>query len=78
MRKVIKEFFVQQGVLAPKILAFSLDGKSFDLAFSIESLGNPKESEHEGILEAIAWFLPPHYQVSLVSEVELPIPFVTL
>ena len=78
VRKVIKEFFVQQGVLAPKILAFSLDGKSFDLAFSIESLGNPKESEHEGILEAIAWFLPPHYQVSLVSEVELPIPFVTL
>ncbi len=78
VRNVIKEFFVQQGVLAPKLLAFSLDGINFELCLSKESLGNPPESEHQGILEAIAWFLPPHYQVVLVSESELPFPFVTL
>lgn len=78
VRKVIKEFFVQQGVLAPKILSFTLDGKAYELAFSVESLGNPVQSEHQGILEAIAWFLPPHYQVALVSEKELAIPFVSL
>jgi hypothetical protein len=78
VRQVVKEFFVQQGVLLPKILAFSLDGTNFELAFSVESLGSPEQSEHQGILEAISWFLPPHYTVALVSEKELPIPFVAL
>lgn len=78
VRQVLKEFFVQQGVLTPRILSFTLDGKNFELAFSVESLGSPEQGEHQGILEAIAWFLPPHYQVALVSEKELPIPFVTL
>ena len=78
IRKIIKEFFLQQGVLAPKILSFSLDGTNFELAFSKESLGNPEHTEHQGILEAIEWFLPPHYKIALVSEKELPIPFVAL
>lgn len=77
-RKIVREFLQQQGVLAPKVLAFTLDGEKYELAFSVESLGNPDQSEHQGILEAISWFLPPHYLIALVSEKELPIPFVTL
>jgi hypothetical protein len=78
VRKVIREFFLQQGVLAPKILAFTLDGENYELGLSQESLGNPDQNEFQGILEAVAWFLPPHYQVAIVSEKELPIPFVGL
>jgi hypothetical protein len=77
-RKVLRDFLLQQGILAPKVLAFTLDGTNFELAFSSESLGNPDQSEHQGILEAIAWFLPPHYQIALVSENQLPITFVAL
>jgi hypothetical protein len=75
---VLKEFFVQQGILLPKILAYTLDGINYDLAFSLESLGSPEQKEHQGILEAMSWFLPPHYTMALVSEKELPIPFVAL
>lgn len=78
VRKIMKEFLAQQGVLIPKVLAFSLDGQNFDLAFSKESLGNPDPTEHQGILEALSWFLPLHYQITLVSEKELPWPFAAL
>lgn len=78
VRKVIKEFFNQQGVLAPKILSFTLDDVNYELAFSKESLGNPEDQETQGILEAVSWFLPPHYQLALISEKELPYPFVIL
>lgn len=77
-RKILREFLLQQGVLDPKVLMFTLDGTHFELAFSLESLGQPVPSEHQGILEAIAWFLPPHYQIVIVSEKELPLPFVSL
>jgi hypothetical protein len=73
VRKIVKEFFQQQGVLAPKILMVSFDGTNFDLAFSLESLGNPPTSEHEGICEAISWFLPTHYSILLTSESNLPL-----
>lgn len=78
VRKVIREFLLQQGVLAPRILVFTLDEKNFELAFSKESLGDPDSTEHQGVLEALAWFLPPHYQIALISEKELPMPFVSL
>lgn len=72
VRKVLKDFFRDQGVHDPKILMISMDGKNYDLAFSLESLGNPPEKEHAGVAEAISWFLPPHYSVVLVSEAGLP------
>jgi hypothetical protein len=56
----------------PRILVMSTDRKHYDLAFSLESLGNPPTKEHQGIAEAITWFLPPHYSVVLVSEKDLP------
>jgi hypothetical protein len=35
-------------------------------------LKSPPQSEHAGIAEAIAWFLPAHYTVALVSEKSIP------
>lgn len=77
VRKVLKDFFRDQSVLTPKILMISQDEKNYDLCFSLESLGNPPAQEHAGVAEAIAWFLPPHYSVVLISEQNLP-PFTNL
>ncbi len=82
-RSVLKEFFKRQQVADPRVLMISTDtaadtaaGASsscqWDLAFSLESLGSPPVSEHGGIAEAIAWFLPTHYSVALVSEKAVP------
>lgn len=72
VRNILREFFRDQGLLAVKILVFSEDKKHFDLAFSLESLGQPPEKEHQGLLEALGWFLPPHYSLVLISEKDLP------
>lgn len=72
VRKLLKQFFMDQGLLNVKILMISQDRKHYDLAFSLESLGNPPKSEHAGIAEAISWFLPIHYSVMLTSEKGLP------
>jgi len=72
VRQILKEFFRDQAVLRPRILVMSTDRKHYDLAFSLESLGNPPQKEHAGIAEAIGWFLPPHYSIVLVSEKGLP------
>ena len=77
VREILKEFFRDQGVLRPRILVMSTDRKNYDLAFSLESLGSPPEKEHQGIAEALSWFLPPHYSIVLVGEHGLP-PFVEL
>lgn len=68
VRSIIKDFLRDQTIFDARILMISTDGKNYDLCFSLESLGLPPESEHEGILEAISWFLPPHYTVAVVSE----------
>jgi hypothetical protein len=72
VRNVLKDFFRDQSVFDPKVLMISTDSKQYDLCFSLESLGNPPEEEHQGILEAISWFLPPHYTIALISEKGLP------
>jgi hypothetical protein len=72
VRKILREFFRDQGVLAPKILLISQDRVNYELAISLESLGNPPPQEHAGVAEAIGWFLPPHYSLILVSEAGLP------
>lgn len=73
VRKVLKDFFRDQSVPNPKVLMISQDEKNYDLCFSLESLGNPPTAEHAGVAEAIAWFLPPHYSVVLISEQGLPV-----
>ncbi len=72
VRQIVKNFLVDQGVFTPRILMVAVDGVNYDLCFSLESFGNPPETEHQGILEAIAWFLPPHYSVALVSDKGFP------
>ncbi len=72
VRAILKQFLLDQGVLAPKVLMVSFDRSNYDLCFSLESLGSPPEHEHEGIAEALSWFLPMHYPVALVSEKAIP------
>ena len=71
-RKILKDFFRDQGLLQPKILLLSYDKKNYEIVFSLESLGMPPQAEHAGIAEAISWFLPPHYEIVLASEKKLP------
>ncbi len=72
VRKVLTDFLKDQNVFEPKVLMISTDQKIWDLAFSLESLGNPPQQEHGGIAEALSWFLPPHYSIALVSEKNMP------
>lgn len=72
VRKVLAQFLRQQGAQQPRILLISRDKKHYDLCFSIESLGSPPPHEHKGIAEALAWFLPQHYSLMLISEEGLP------
>ncbi len=71
VRKIIKKFLLDQGILEPRWVMGSDRRDCHDLCFSLESLGNPIESEHKGIAEALSWFLPQHYSVVLVSESQL-------
>lgn len=68
VRSILKQFLADQGIFAPKVSMISLDKVNYDLCFSIESLKGPPAHEHAGIAEALSWFLPTHYSVSLVSE----------
>lgn len=72
VRQILRDFFRDQGLLQVKICMISQDGKNYDIGFSLESLGNPEQKEHQGIAEAISWFLPPHYSILIVSERNLP------
>ncbi|MCB0355836.1 MAG: hypothetical protein KDD40_02455 [Bdellovibrionales bacterium] len=66
--KVLLDFFAQQNINEPRVAIVGKNKDNFDLCFSLESLGNPPEEEHNGILEAISWFLPTHYSLMLLSE----------
>lgn len=72
VRQILREFFRDQGILNPRILVISEDRQNYELAFSLESLGNPPEKEWAGIGEALSWFLPAHYSLILASEKGLP------
>lgn len=71
-RAIIKQFLLDQGVFAPKVLKVSFDLKNYDFCFSIESLNSPPQTERSGIAEALAWFFPAHYVIGLVSESAVP------
>lgn len=74
VRAVLKEFFRQQKIDDMKIVVIGHGGekKQYDLCFSLEALGTPDKTEHRGILEAISWFLPPHYSLMIISEKDMP------
>jgi hypothetical protein len=71
-RKILKEFFIQQNILRPKISTAFWHDNNFDLVISLESIGNPPEADHPDIAEALSWFLPPHYSILFLSEKQLP------
>ncbi|MCB0410958.1 MAG: hypothetical protein KDD22_00420 [Bdellovibrionales bacterium] len=77
VRRILRSFFTDQEVSNPKVLVMSQDLINYDLCLSLESLGDPPESEHDGIARALSWFLPTHYSLLLISEKGLP-PFYSL
>lgn len=68
VRKVLKQFFLDQGILQPKICLLSYDQVNYDLVFSLESLGSPDQKDQADVAEAISWFLPGHYSIAILSE----------
>ncbi|MEQ1665166.1 MAG: hypothetical protein ABL927_07315, partial [Bdellovibrionales bacterium] len=72
VRKILRTFFLDNGIKEMKILLLITEDKNFDLCFSLESAGSPPENEHMDFLEAVSWFLPAHYSLRLVSEEGLP------
>ena len=84
VRGIIKQFLADQGVFSPKVLLVNFKANEstsekdaealsgFDLCFSIESFKSPPQHEHANIAEALSWFLPAHYSVTMVSEKSLP------
>lgn len=72
VREILREYLAAQGVESPQILLMGEEDGPFDLLLSLDSLGHPPESEHEGIAEAISWFLPPDYSLVLAPQKGLP------
>ena len=73
VREILKEFFLDQELKeGVRWSIVSADGKHYDLCFSLESLGNPKKEEHQGIAETLSWFFPTHFSIVLVSETYFP------
>lgn len=78
VRDVIRQFLNAQGFAHPRILVISSpDYKQIDLAFSLEALGGLAPADQKALGEALAWFLPLHYNLAFMSEAGLP-PFVAL
>ncbi|MCB0394440.1 MAG: hypothetical protein KDD25_07765, partial [Bdellovibrionales bacterium] len=74
-RSNLKKFLLDQGVYNPRICVLSGDGKNFDFGVFVESLGNPPEKEYLGISQALSWFLPQHYSISLISDADFRVSF---
>lgn len=78
VRLVLKQFFKDQGIYHPKcLMIFIPQSKTIEICFCVESLNNPPASEHQGILKAISWFLPPHYSLA-ISQKDQIMPFIEL
>ena len=67
VRKILKQFFLDQGVYQAKIAILKNNENTFDLCFCANSLGDPPQSEHAGILKTLSWFLPQHYPIAIVK-----------
>jgi len=71
-RKVLREFLQAQGMKEPRVTVLSTkDYKTVDLLFSAESLNDLKPKDFRTMSEAIAWFLPLHYNIVIGSEQNL-------
>ena len=69
VKTFLKDYYTQQGVADLKYSFLKFENEpDFDVIISLDSLGNPEENEHEGIMMATSWFFPPHYRLMLLSE----------
>lgn len=71
-RNLLKEFFQQQGILQPRVIAISKNEVDFDICFSLDSMSKPDPKEHQGIAQAISWFFPFNTPIVLLEEKGLP------
>ena len=72
VRKVLREFLNAQGMANPRITVLSTkDYRVVDLLFSSESLNDLKPKDFRPMSEALAWFLPLHYNLIIGSEKNL-------
>lgn len=67
-RSLFASFLKDQGLTDGRALFLSTDKLSYDLCFSLESLGNPPQEEWNGILETFSWFFPMDLSLSILSE----------
>ncbi len=67
----IKDYIKSAGIEKPRGALISRDKINYDFALSLESLGHPPKSEHDGIARGIGWFLPNHLPVVLIFEEKL-------
>lgn len=78
VRLMLKQFLLDQGIARPQILLIQTPKEqNIEICFSLKSLGNPDVSEHQGILKALAWFLPQHYSLA-ISQKNVDMPFIDL
>lgn len=63
VRKILKEFTQSHNVLNLQICQIDHQDGSWDLALDIDSLKPDSEEEQQNLLEALSWFLPPHYSL---------------
>ena len=64
----IKDYIRSAGVEGLRCALITRDKIHYEFAVSIESLGNPLESEHKGIAQGLSWFLPINMPVVLIYE----------
>lgn len=67
----LKDYIATAGIKDPRFALITRDKINFELALSIESLGSPPPSEHEGIAKAFSWFLPINMPIVLIYEDKL-------
>lgn len=64
----IKNYIQSAEVKRPRCALMTRDKIHYEFAVSIESVGNPPQSEHQGIAQGISWFLPMDMPVVLIYE----------
>ncbi len=67
VRSILRQFFLDQGVYQAKFSILKNNKNTFDICFCANSLGDPPQSEHTGILKTLSWFLPQHYPIAIVK-----------
>lgn len=69
----VGDFLRHQAIVSPLAAFLSWDGKTYDLAFDIESMGSELNAkDQEQLANALRWFLPGQCNVAFVKQSSLP------